>query len=1420
MALTKGKGATVGPKIQDNDKNNKVEINSVSNYIEFTTNNTLQGLIDNNGNFVLGTASGARGIEVVRSTSDTDFGLKLRNNSNGDIKLTMETAAQTFSFGIDNSDFDYLKLSTNTLDVGTGTLWTIKNDGSFGINIEPTSRFHVSGSIAQNIINLSANTLLDGTHNTVHVDATTGNITISLPAASSCTGRSYTVAKSDASANSVTIDPNSTETINGKTTIVLSGQYDWLELRSDGTNWIKEGTNEISGATICFDDGTEALPSLKYDSDATTGIYKSGVQELGFSTGGTARIFIKNQGLINNIAGTSAEPSYSWFGDEDTGFYLSATNEVSATTNGVQRLQILSGGETVVKGAQLRLQAGTTTVPALSFESDTNLGLYRRGANDLGITTDGALRVSITDTGLRVIDGTQTSPSISFIDDLDLGFYRMGADQMLITAGGLNVAQLDTLGITIAANKSLFLQSGSAASPSLRFAGDDDTGLYRPGPNLLAFTTTGVERLRIGDNGNITLPIADQTISWTGGDGIINSNTSLYINLDANNNNADDTLFQISKNRTGKTGGTALLAVRESGEVDVFENILCLNSNRIADVADPINPQDAVTKAFLDAGFQPLDADLTALAANTGTGLLTRTGPGTIANRAVTESTANAITITNGDGVAGDPVINIQAGLDSIAGLTTAADTMIYTSASNVYMTTPLTSYMRTLLDDPDEATARNTLGLVAGGAGDIWVEKAGDTMTGFLTLNADPTNALHAVTKQYADSISAGLDPKESVKGATDTDISGTYNASGGTGASGAFTNVDLTSDAIFDGVPTLNAYAIGDRILIKDQSDAKQNGLYIVTTAGASGAIERAPDHDGSPLHEVSSGNSTAVTLGTKYGGSTWNIKSGSGTLNLNVDDIDWGLVANATDWTWGNGLTNVGNIVSAVLEGTGSAQTLGTLSFNSDAIAVDLGFTSTTAMPGNANLADLNNVTETGLATGNLLFKSSGDWTNSQNLYWDSSNNRLGVGEPTPTHRLHVTSNTVDIAATFESLDSGGGIKLKDNTGEVDLFVIGDLLEIRPAGGSSVLDIASTYIEAKQDFRVPNGTALSPSITFTDDLDSGFYRVGPNTIGVSAGGQPRATFDIISLTMQNNAVIRSSSGSTSSPGYAFDAETNSGMYRSGVGNVDIVRLGSNHTRFTNNQIRSVNGTLANPTYSFFNSVSSGMYQADTNQIGLVTNGAEALRIDASQNVGIGQTVPTDKLEVFTNSVNGGISIKGGNFPGLKINDTTDNAAAFIGSQNGGILEISADNGNQAAGSAMIFRVDSAEVGRFNTNLDFVISNAIELGGNAAIENGTAATAATTQVPVFTFAVADYVGAKVVVCVTDTTATERHIVEILITHDGVTAVATQYADVITATDLATFDVDISSGNVRLLATPASTNNMTFKTISQQLLA
>jgi hypothetical protein len=59
---------------------------------------------------------------------------------------------------------------------------------------------------------------------------------------------------------------------------------------------------------------------------------------------------------------------------------------------------------------------------------------------------------------------------------------------------------------------------------------------------------------------------------------------------------------------------------------------------------------------------QPLDADLTAVAGLATTGLIARTGAGTATTRTVT-GTANEITVTNGDGVAGNPTLSLPAAL-------------------------------------------------------------------------------------------------------------------------------------------------------------------------------------------------------------------------------------------------------------------------------------------------------------------------------------------------------------------------------------------------------------------------------------------------------------------------------------------------------------------------------------------------------------------------------------------------------------------------------------------------------------------------------------------------------------------------------------------------------------------------------------
>ena len=71
----------------------------------------------------------------------------------------------------------------------------------------------------------------------VLVDASGGAKTVTLPQASTVTGRIFTVKKIDSSSNSVTLDGFSTETIDGATTKTLATQYKSFTVVSTGSVW-------------------------------------------------------------------------------------------------------------------------------------------------------------------------------------------------------------------------------------------------------------------------------------------------------------------------------------------------------------------------------------------------------------------------------------------------------------------------------------------------------------------------------------------------------------------------------------------------------------------------------------------------------------------------------------------------------------------------------------------------------------------------------------------------------------------------------------------------------------------------------------------------------------------------------------------------------------------------------------------------------------------------------------------------------------------------------------------------------------------------------------------------------------------------------------------------------------------------------
>lgn len=111
----------------------------------------------------------------------------------------------------------------------------------------------------------------------------------------------------------------------------------------------------------------------------------------------------------------------------------------------------------------------------------------------------------------------------------------------------------------------------------------------------------------------------------------------------------------------------------------------------------------------------------------------------------------------------------------------------------------------------------------------DTKLNLAGGTMTGKITLDGDPTQALHAVTKQYVDSVEAGLITRPAVKAATTANLVGTY--INGTAGVDAQLNLGQLATLDIDGVTSWSQW---NGILVKNQTNAFENGRYVVLQVG----------------------------------------------------------------------------------------------------------------------------------------------------------------------------------------------------------------------------------------------------------------------------------------------------------------------------------------------------------------------------------------------------------------------------------------------------------------------------------------------------------------------------------------------------------------------------------------------------------
>jgi hypothetical protein len=316
------------------------------------------------------------------------------------------------------------------------------------------------------------------------------------------------------------------------------------------------------------------------------------------------------------------------------------------------------------------------------------------------------------------------------------------------------------------------------------------------------------------------------------------------------------------------------------------------------------------------------------------TSLITQTGlvPGTYGSDSLTPIiTVNSKGVITGistqttTGSSNNSIVNIPLAADNAStgivlsgsslrllggtGVTTAASNNTITIGLNNSVT--LNSATQTLTNktiSTNSTWAGNTIALNRGGTGsttgsivteeDLTFSSGGtlsllagiiDVGGSVLTNLPTPQNDSDAVTKSYADAIAQSLDIKDSVKAATTA-------------------NISLSGQQSIDGVSVL----AGDRVLVKNQTDSSQNGIWIADFQN----WYRASDADTD--YKVTAGLFTFVEQGTQNSGNGF-VLTTSNPIVLDVTGLTFSQFSGGGTLLVGSGLTKTGNTISAVFSGS---------------------------------------------------------------------------------------------------------------------------------------------------------------------------------------------------------------------------------------------------------------------------------------------------------------------------------------------------------------------------------------------------------------------------------------------------------------------------------------------------------------------
>jgi hypothetical protein len=1041
---------------------------------------------------------------------------------------------------------------------------------------------------------------------------------------------------------------------------IYQPNIDEVAITNNGTtNLTIKNTSINTNVPLETINGTAALPSYSFTSDATTGMYLIGATTLGVTANGTNILSISDQSVIStkpllNTNGTAAVPSYSFSNNPSTGLSSNAPNTLSVSTNGVER--ILVGNSSTSIENNLLVIDGTISSPSVGFISEPTTGMYHSGNHLIDFTINGVDKLQIADTNinstvnLNAPNGTSALPSYTFTNDTTTGMFLNAAGDLGLSVSGVEVLQATPT--TITTNAKIQNVSGTTAVPSYSFNTDSDSGLSNPAPNTISVSTNGVERIKVTNASTSienNLLVVDGTVSNPSVGFISEPTTGIY---HSGNHLIDFTINGVEKVQLSDTSinsyidvkvpdgtsaapsytfnsdattGMFLNAIGNVGLVAGGSNIVSVTStdttinNQIKGINGTVSTPTYSFNNDSTSGMYLKSSHDVRLTVNSTDTLIVNTNVETTVPVIAPEQSAAAPSYA----FKGFSSTGMYHGTSSINFAINGTDAFVINNSSVTLPGTILIADGSAAAPSLAFTTDTNTgiyhptadsLAISTGGAARVIIDNSSMTITGNLTIQGTTTtvNAANLVVTdntillnkdEAGAGVSLGYAGVLVSRGTLPTE-GWLYDEGnkwwGPAGPTGTF-SANVGSTQIVGNISEINTRNAG--------SSLKVNGTSILLKGSSSNGTNLLPSY--SWVND----STTGMYL------------NAVGDLRLSVSGADK-LLLQSTKLTSTVAFNNISGTAAAPAYTFTSNPNTGLYNPSSNVIGLSTNGTQRVTI-------DTSNLS----STLNIL-GPDGSVTNP--TYSFSSETNTGIYH-SGSHSLDITINgTRQLQVTDTSITTNEVIKnvnglvtspsytfTSDSTSGMFLNASGDVR--LTSSGTNIFGLTTTSITSTVPFDNISGNATTPAYSFSSDNDTGIYNPAANKIAIATNGIERVTVDTNNVTSTLDVLLPD--GSATTPAIGFSSETNTGIYHSGSHSLDITINGTRQLQVTdtsittNEVIKNISGTVIAPSYTFTSDSTSGIY----------LNTAGDLRVSVSGTNVISATPSVVSVNTQVQNVNG---------------------------------------------------------------------------------------------------------------------------------------------------------------------------------------